>query len=96
MTRAEAQIVLDMHAAGQDVPCEAVAAARYVLAVKPKPFDEAMAELVLAWPGLVNASAEPVAAPVERLRATGEAAARLRCPVARRVILKTEKHWSGK
>lgn len=32
----------------------------------------------------------------EPFRATGEAAARLRCPVARRVILKTEKHWSGK
>ena len=44
MNRDEARIVLDMHAAGRDVPCEAVALARRVLAA-PKPFDVAMAEL---------------------------------------------------
>ena len=45
MTGAEAEIVLDMHAAGRDVPCEAVAEARRVLAVKPTPVVVALADL---------------------------------------------------
>ena len=59
----------------------------------PTELARALGDVVRAW---ASALARREKAPRRRLQATGEAAARLRCPVARRVIEKTEKHWSGK
>ena len=54
-----------------------------------------------AWGHRVSGEAEkergdPAPAADEALRPAGEVAKRVKCPVARRVIEKTEKNWSGK
>ena len=59
----------------------------------PTELARALGDVVRAW---ASALAKREKAPKTRLRATGEAAARLRCPNAQSVVLKTEKHWSGK
>lgn len=50
-------------------------------------------DLNRAW---AEAMTRPKKAPRGRIVANGEAARRVRCPVAKRVILTTEKHWSEK
>lgn len=59
----------------------------------PTELARALGDVVRAW---AFALARREKAPRTRMRATGKAAARLRCQVARRVIEKTEKNWSGK
>jgi hypothetical protein len=48
-------------------------------------------DLIRAWSDTL---ARPKKAPKARLQATGEAARRLKCRHARRVVLVTEKHWA--
>lgn len=54
------------------------------------------AELVTAWARRFDAPTQPVMASAAPFRATGDVAKRVKCPVARRVIEKTEIYWSGK
>lgn len=66
----------------------------------PETMARIQADLVRAWPIRVAAQKETrggvATEVVEPLRATGEALQRVKCPVAHRVILKTEQNWSGK
>ena len=54
------------------------------------------AELVMAWARRFEAPQRPILASAVPLRATGQAAKRLACPVARRIVEKTEIYWSKK
>ena len=57
----------------------------------PAEMARAREEIQAAW---VNAARRLEKPPRERLTVTGLAAARVRCPTAKRVILTTEKNWS--
>lgn len=59
----------------------------------PETMARVQRDLISAW---ANAMHKPEKAPHEPFRATGEALQRVRCPVAHRVIEKTEQNWSGK
>ena len=59
----------------------------------PAELARALGDVVRTW---AFALARREKAPRTRMRATGEAAARLRCPNAQSVVLKTEKHWSSR
>ena len=54
------------------------------------------AELVMAWARRFEAPQRPILASAVPFRPTGQAAKRVECPVARRIVEKTEKDWSGK
>lgn len=58
----------------------------------PEELARVQRDLIRAW---ADALARPAKAPRERMQATGEAARRVSCPVARRVIEKTEIDWSA-
>ena len=58
----------------------------------PDELKRAQADFAVAW---LNAMRRGDKARPERFKATGEAARRVSCPVARNVIQKTEKNWSA-
>ena len=53
----------------------------------------AQADFASAWSKAIAMKNKPRQ---ERFRATGEAAKRISCPIAKNIILKTEKEWSEK
>lgn len=57
----------------------------------PDELKQAQADFSVAW---VNAMQRNSKLPRTRFAANGRAAERLTCPVARRIILTTEKEWS--
>ena len=59
----------------------------------PDELKRAQADFAVAW---LNAMRRGDKARPERFKATGEGIGRILCPVARNVILKTEKNWSEK
>ena len=71
-----------------------------IAARDPEAMARIQADLVRAWPIRVmdekETRGEAAAEAVEPFRATGEAARRVSCPVARQVIEKTVIDWSGK
>ena len=54
------------------------------------------AELVMAWARRLEAPQRPILASAVPLRPTGQAAKRVKCLIARRIVEKTEIYWSKK
>lgn len=59
----------------------------------PDELCRAQADFAVAWAKAMTRTVKPRPEP---FKATNGAVHRVQCPVARRVIEKTEKYWSGK
>ena len=59
----------------------------------PDELKRAQADFAAAWSKAIAMKNKPRQ---ERFTATGEAVKRISCPIAKKIILKTEKEWSEK
>lgn len=65
----------------------------HMIMCDPDKLKRAQADFAVAWANAMQRNSKP---PRARFMANGRTAERLTCAVARRIILTTEKEWSGK